>query len=222
MRFNAIAKCLTVKNTLIITLFATTISIFAQRNSGIKMGLNYSWTSTNKTSNPYYQNDYEMVPTLTYHFGYSWNFKMVNKWSIQTDIIYNWKGSTSEYKNPNDPKWALETMEYEVPGARYGGMDKIHYISVPITLNYMITPHFFAEMGGEFSFNPMGGSYDWFDFGITTGAGYCTKYADISLRYTHGLTSPSYPQNNTSSYYRKYRTFQISVTIPIFKHLKRN
>ena len=209
------------KNWLFLAIVLLSTTSFAQRNSGIKIGLNYSWIATDITSNPLFYNDYELEPTLTYHFGYSWNIKVADKWSVQTDLIYNWKGSISKYKNPNDPKWTNENG-YANPYENPGGFDKVQYLSLPITLSYMITPHFFAEFGGELSVNPLGSTASVMQFGLAAGAVYSTNYVDISLRYTHDLTSNSIIYGSVDSpYYSKYRTFQLSFTIPVFKYLKR-
>ena len=221
---------------LLYTLFllTLTISVFAQRNSGFKIGYNIGWvSSTLEDVCPNYNNIYEMNTINKLYFGYSWNIKLTGRYSIQTDLIYNIKGSETTLKDSY-----IATLPPEYSGYIYMGNDYgIACLSLPITLNYMITPNLFGELGGEFSLAPLNGPDDNFDFGIAAGMGYCTKYGDISFRYIHGLTPHERTYSNSSynycssdgasysspitEYSFKYRTFQISLTIPVFKYIKK-
>ncbi len=223
------------KKLITLILLAFTLTTFAQRNSGFKVGYNIGWiSSTVTTAMPMYEAMYEMNTLNELHFGYSWNIKLTGKFSIQTDLLYNRKGSITNAKDSY-----VETTPD--PYAEYFEVvysEDFECFSLPIALNYMITPNFFVEFGGEWSLAHDNAADDNFDFGLVTGFGYSTKYADISFRYIHGLTPHEeftststfeYDSNGVpisgivtqSEYTEKFRTFQISLTVPVFKHIKK-
>ncbi len=188
------------------TLFLLVIlaPIIAQRNSGVKFGLTTSWVSTAKSSDQYFTSNNKISPLSSFHIGYSWNIPLITKWSVQTDFLLCKKGYKQEQTNPE----YINYNSYTVPTHDH------LYLSLPIIVTYMVIPRFFGEIGVETSVS--NSATKLWDFGVVAGMGYNTKYVDISCRYILGLSTI-----NQEGYNEKNRSIQLSLTIPIFKHLKR-
>ena len=209
------------------------ITIFAQRNSGVKIGYNVGWVSTTRGDvYPEFNNEYDLGILTSLHFGYSWNIKINEKYSIQTDLLYDTKGYSYKLmdsyfdEHPDNSNQSAGPFEVEEG-----------YLSLPVTLNYMISSHFFVELGASYSMGEKeyGGMIH--ELSLVSGIGYSTKYGDILLRYVHGVTpieltylssnviydvdgNPISSTNTSYQYTDKNRSLQFSITVPIFKPLK--
>ena len=202
------------KETVVLIFLTISLSSVAQRNSGVKFGFSHSWIESTVTDNPQFYDHFKYDPLNSYFLGYSWNFTLGGNSSIQADLIYNSKGAVLVQTDPNYTGFS-QTPPYTV---NYYPLDNTsrNYFSVPIAYSYMLTAKFFVEVGAEISIT-INGRNIW-DFGVLAGTGYTTKYADISLRYVHGLVN-SNPNENSDIV--KNRVIQFGVTLPVFKHIKR-
>lgn len=163
---------------------------FAQ-SFGIKGGMNVSSISKDATLS-------DTKSKIGFNAGAFVNIPIAEGFSIQPEVLYNDLGSKTEYTLP-------------VLGTKTEFSTNLGYVSVPVMVQYNITPELYLEAGPEFSFlvnsnNKLKSDIELlnnrtldlikkenlntFNFGLGIGAGYYfTPNIGVTARYTAGLTN---------------------------------
>ncbi len=149
----------------------------AQINVGVKSGFNFSNLGPDLYGNRM---------KLSFHAGGYANIPLVDKFSVQPELIFSRQGAKFKDNNRDDAKLRL------------------NYLNIPVLAKYNDPSGFYAETGPQFGFlinakvkndgNLYGvsGSYNSFDFSWGFGAGFrVTEEASIGLRWNLGLTDVS-------------------------------
>ncbi|WP_163407624.1 porin family protein [Flavobacterium ajazii] len=156
---------------------ATSASIQAQLlKIGVKAGVNLA----NQTGDASFDGiDYSKDGITSYHAGLVAEVKLLEKFSIQPELLYSTQGAT--YKN------AAEEFKNE-----------LGYLSIPVMAKFYLSDSFSLELGPQASFllnqkddvdfeEP-----ETFEFGLNAGLGFkITENIFIQGRYGLGLTEAS-------------------------------
>jgi hypothetical protein len=168
------------KKTILISALLVAASFATQAQTvkfGLKAGLNYAnQTGTNITINT---TNYKTDAITSYHVGLIAEVKLLDKFSIQPELLYSTQGAT--YKN------ALTEFKNEMG-----------YVSIPVMAKIALSDSFSLELGPQASFllskkdNVIIGDQSTFDFSAAGGLGLkITKSIFIQGRYVLGLTEIS-------------------------------
>ncbi len=168
------------KKTILVTVLLLAMSVNMQAQLfrlGIKAGLNYAnQTGSEITIN---NSNYSTSAITSYHAGLIAEIKLVDSFSLQTELLYSTQGAT--YKN------AVEEFKNE-----------LGYLSIPVLAKINLNKVISIELGPQASFllseknNFDVKDANTFDFALVGGLGLnITKHLFIQGRYGLGLTDAS-------------------------------
>ncbi|RNA61445.1 PorT family protein [Chryseobacterium nematophagum] len=142
---------------------------------------------------------------LGFYGGIFGNIPISSKFSIQPEVLYNRLSKKGEILP--DPGGFLDNRN-----DNYNAEVDLNYLSVPVTLQYNISPHFYVECGPQISFlmssrltyKSISVSINELlrkvDFGASLGTGYyITPHIGVTARYVLGIGNIALagPTNNT-------------------------
>ncbi|MGO4821020.1 MULTISPECIES: porin family protein [unclassified Flavobacterium] len=161
-----------------VALFAMTVTAQAQLvKFGLKGGVNYA--NQNGTEIKINSSDYDTSAITSYHAGLVAEIKIVDKFSIQPELLYSTQGAS--YKN------AFEEFNNE-----------LGYLSIPVMAKIYLNKTVSLEVGPQASFllsernNFDTKDASTFDFAVAGGLGInLTKNFFLQGRYGLGLTEAS-------------------------------
>lgn len=166
---------------LLLPFVAAALTIRAQTiHYGVKGGLGLS----SKTS--------KLNPVFPSFYGGGFaNFKLNDHWSLQPEVIYSYNGQNQKFMvlHPGEP---LQTLTFKT---------REQYLSIPVMVQYHITPKLYVEAGPEVSMlldAKQGSAGNWqhytsyyhrFTLAGSVGVGYKLPFGlGVSARYMHGIT----------------------------------
>lgn len=155
---------------------ATSATIQAQLvQIGVKAGVNFA----NQTGGDFEGISVDKEGITSYHAGLVAEIKLLEKFSIQPELLYSTQGATYKY--------AGEEFKNE-----------LGYLSIPVMAKIYLTKSFSLEVGPQASFllsekdNVDFGDTNTFEFGLNAGLGLkITKNIFVQGRYGIGLTEAS-------------------------------
>ena len=209
------------KNLFIIFTFNLLLSTaaIAQVQMGLKAGAMLSNAGGNHNSSVFNEN-----AKLSYTGGAFLTFPINSKIGLQVEALYANQGNRFySYKSGGSTSGTFQT--------------NLHYISVPVLLQYYLLDHLTIEAGPEFSYlfsNHAGssqvsfssGQYKPFDLGLNVGVAYdLTQKVVLGLRYHIGLLditkdyeAPGVGENPVLIHSNVHnRTLQLSVGFKLFR-----
>jgi hypothetical protein len=171
-------------------------SVFAQKDIGIKFGLNIS--------NVNHSNENNFTNLLDFNSGVVARFKISDKFLLNTEVLASTKGFNSLL----------------IPQGTIA--NRLTYLSFPVLIHYCATDKIYFQSGPEFNFltkakmknsavdASVTKDYNRFDFSIAGGVGFkILKVLNLETRYSFGLSEINKDANNIGSL--KNRTFQINL-----------
>jgi len=176
---------------------------FAQTEFGIKGGLNVSDIVITNYINPDVESDFRLKAGL--HAGFFINGMLNERVGIAAELLYSEKGVNAN------------------------GSIRLHYITLPLMLQYQLTDHIFGEAGPELGYmfsatsdygNVSSTYNNKFDLGLDGGFRYNTPKLIFGIRYCVGVFSVRDPEPYTVPGVEKIkyqnRVLQFSVGYKLF------
>ncbi|TAJ09363.1 hypothetical protein DMA11_20200 [Marinilabiliaceae bacterium JC017] len=211
---------------LISTSLISILSASAQPHQGWKAGMNINWINFENSI-------YKFSPGIGYHIGYAWGINCSPKVNISIESLINRKSVKSEYDQYFYlPKEERDEINYKRQQERLDA----YGLSIPLGINFMITPWLYASGGYEFSWFPE----DWceddyyintYDHAFYLGSGFHTRYFDFVIRYSKSLNSEKtdpaidyYMNGNIETYpteTNKTNNLQFSIILSLGKKNKK-
>lgn len=151
---------------------------FSQTEFGIKGGLNLSDIVITNYINPDVESDFQLKAGL--HGGFFVNGMLSDRAGLAAELLYSNKGVRAAGSNIN-----------------------LHYIALPMLIQYGLTDHFLAEIGTEVAymvsssseFGNVANTYNnKLDLGLDAGLRFDTSKMFFGLRYCAGLFSVTDPE----------------------------
>ena len=173
------------KNTLLVALSILLVSpLFAQVKVGIKAGGMLTDIATEGIGLGYSGNPAKAK--LSYLAGAVLALPILDRLSLQAELLYSNKGVRAEFSDPNLPRKVS---------------DNFHYLSLPLLLRYHLTDHLGVGIGPEvgyllgayqrtdtFGSNPREGDYEPIDVAINLDLQYnLLEKLSLGLRYNLGV-----------------------------------
>jgi outer membrane immunogenic protein len=171
-------------------------SAFAQKDIGIKFGLNIS--------NVNHSNENNFTNLLDFNSGVVVRFKISDKLLLNTEVLASTKGFNSLL----------------IPQGTIA--NQLTYLSFPVLIHYYATDKIYFQLGPEFNFltkakmknsavdESVTKDYNRFDFSIAGGVGFkILKVLNLETRYSFGLSQINKEANNIGTH--KNRTLQVNL-----------
>lgn len=186
--------------TILIVIGSFTLT-WAQPDSGIKVGTNYTFYKDNDIT--------EFSPKIGFQFGYAGRIKLNESFALSIEGMFTQKSANI--------KTVMDEMNINIDETR-----KANYISAPVGINYCFENAYIGT-GYEFGYMVSGNlPVNTYDHALFLQAAYKIRYFDIALKYAGTINKEPggtivYTGSTNQYYTPKANTIQLSIIFNLGK-----